>query len=70
MKKIVLKDKHCYYIIFKFKNCKYLEIGTNKNSNFDTIPLKTSDKYGVDPVRGGNFRMTSDEFLKKFKFKI
>lgn len=51
--------------IFKFKNCKYLEIGTNKNSTFDTIPLKMSDKYGVDPVRGGNFRMTSDEFFEK-----
>ena len=52
--------------ISKFENCKYLEIGTNENKVFNTIPLKMKDKYGVDPAKGGNFRMTSDEFFEKY----
>ena len=47
----------------KFDNPKYLEIGVASNDLFDSIPLKLSNKYGVDPVRGGNFRMTSDRFF-------
>jgi hypothetical protein len=47
-----------------FNKCKYLEIGTLKNDLFDSIPLPLSDKYGVDPYSGGNFRMTSDDFFK------
>jgi hypothetical protein len=47
----------------KFNNPKYLEIGVASNDLFDSIPLKLSNKYGVDPVRGGNFRMTSDRFF-------
>ena len=27
------------------------------------MSLKLSNKYGVDPVSGGNFKMTSDEFF-------
>ena len=53
--------------ISKFKNCKYLEIGVDNNDVFNSIPLKISNKFGVDPVKGGNFRMTSDEFFKKNK---
>ena len=51
--------------ISKFKNCRYLEIGVDNNDVFNSIPLKISNKFGVDPVKGGNFRMTSDEFFKK-----
>jgi SAM-dependent methyltransferase len=46
--------------IFKFK--KYLEIGCDTDSVFNH--LNCDFKIGVDPVRGGNFRMTSDEFFK------
>jgi len=51
--------------ISKFKDCKYLEIGIDKNQVFNSVPLKIENKFGVDPVRGGNFRMTSDEFFEK-----
>ncbi|MDC1148758.1 class I SAM-dependent methyltransferase [Pelagibacteraceae bacterium] len=50
--------------ISKFQNCKYLEIGVNDNSVFNTIPLPIENKFGVDPEKGGNLKMTSDEFFK------
>jgi len=59
--------------IANFKDCKYLEIGVNNNSVFNSIPLKLEKKFGVDPVSGGNFRMTSDEFFlknKNLKFNV
>ena len=51
--------------ISKFKNCKYLEIGVDDNDVFNSIPLSMDDKYGVDPKKGGNFKMTSDDFFEK-----
>lgn len=39
----------------------YLEIGCNKDEIFSQI--HTKNKIGVDPFRGGNHRMTSDEFF-------
>ena len=49
---------------------KYLEIGCDKDENFSKIKAET--KVGVDPVRGGTIRSTSDEFFKinKEKFDI
>ena len=45
-------------------NCKsYLEIGCDKNQVWNHITVDT--KFGVDPYRGGNMRMTSDEFFKQ-----
>jgi hypothetical protein len=52
--------------ISQYKNCKYLEIGVAYNDVFNSIPLKMENKFGVDPQRGGNFRMTSDEFFKTY----
>ena len=52
---------------FNPKSCKYLEIGVFQNAVFDTIYLSEKNKFGVDPVSGGNYRMTSDEFFKKNK---
>jgi hypothetical protein len=52
--------------ISNFYKCKYLEIGVSRNDVFNTIPLRISHKYGVDPVSGGNFRMTSDKFFSSF----
>jgi len=53
--------------ISKYHDCKYLEIGVSTNKVFNSIPLKMSNKFGVDPNQGGNFRMTSDEFFIKYK---
>ena len=51
--------------ISKYKDCQYLEIGVFKNDVFNSIPLTNDKKFGVDPIKGGNYRMTSDEFFKK-----
>ena len=40
----------------------YLEIGCFSNELFNQVSCKT--KIGIDPVSGGNLRMTSDEFFK------
>ena len=40
---------------------RYLEIGCDKNQVFDQIRVQS--KTGVDPVRGGTVRATSDEFF-------
>jgi len=59
--------------ISKYKDCNYLEIGVDNNQVFNSIPLKNDKKIGVDPIRGGNYRMTSDEFFKKYhhlKFNV
>ena len=55
---------------FKYNSCKYLEIGTFHNETFNTIPLPIKNKFGVDPVSGGNIRLTSDIFFKKNKKKF
>ena len=52
--------------IGKFENCKYLEIGVCDNNVFNSIPLKMIDKFGVDPVKGGNYKMTSNSFFKEY----
>ena len=49
--------------MIKKKNYKkYLEIGCHNNEVFDEIEI---DKIGIDPISGGNFRGTSDEFFEK-----
>ena len=53
--------------VSKFKDCKYLEIGVADNNVFNSIPLKVENKFGVDPYKGGNYRMTSSEFFQKHK---
>jgi len=53
--------------ISKYTNCNYLEIGVENNDVFNSIPLKLKNKYGVDPVSGGNYRLTSDDFFEKYK---
>ena len=49
-----------------FKN--YLEIGCDDNINFNAI--KIENKIGVDPVSGGNYKDTSDNFFKKNSLKF
>jgi len=53
--------------ISKYTNCNYLEIGVADNDVFNSIPLKLKNKHGVDPVCGGNYRLTSDAFFEKYK---
>ena len=43
-----------------YKN--YLEIGCDNDENFAKISIE--NKTGVDPLKGGTLRMTSDEFFK------
>ena len=48
------------------KNCSsYLEIGCDDDLLFSKVKVK--EKIGVDPVSGGNFRGTSDEFFDQNK---
>ena len=49
-------------IIDKKKYENYLEIGCDKDSNFSKI--KAKNKIGVDPLSGGNLKMTSNDFFK------
>lgn len=42
-------------------DCRYLEIGCDLDVVFHSVPL--ANKVGVDPVSGGNRRMTSDQFF-------
>ena len=50
------------FVIKKNKYKKYLEIGCNQDEVFKKIDI---DKIGVDPLNGGNFRGTSDDFFIK-----
>ena len=45
----------------KYKN--YLEVGCDKDENFSKINVEK--KIGIDPLKGGTLRMTSDDFFKK-----
>ena len=49
----------------KFSGCRYLEIGCDNNICFKSIPV--INKIGVDPNRGGNIKVTSDNFFKNNK---
>ena len=49
----------------QFDECRYLEIGCDNNICFKSIPV--INKIGVDPIRGGNVRDTSDNFFKDNK---
>jgi len=46
-------------------NGRYLEIGCADNVLFDAV--LAADKTGVDPVRGGTHRMTSDDFFAAYE---
>jgi hypothetical protein len=55
------------HLISKFGFKTYLEIGCAKNHNYSQIICE--DKLGVDPVMGGTYRGTSDDFFKDPNFK-
>jgi len=52
-------------IINKLNYKDYLEVGCDRNENFSKVEI--INKVGVDPLRGGTLRMTSDEFFKNNK---
>ena len=55
--------------IIKKKGYKsYLEIGCDNDENFSQINIE--NKIGVDPLKGGTLRMTSDDFFKKNQIKF
>ena len=55
-------------IIVKRNYTSYLEIGCFKDETFNQINIKK--KIGVDPISGGNLRMTSDKFFIENKEKF
>tara|TARA_B100001063_G_scaffold240579_1_gene265798 strand:+ start:1088 stop:1765 length:678 start_codon:yes stop_codon:yes gene_type:complete len=56
------------YLIKKNNYSEYLEIGCDDDQLFSKVKIK--NKYGVDPVSGGNIRKTSDEFFLENKQKF
>ena len=55
--KKIIKDNN-------YKN--YLEIGCDNDENFSQVSIEK--KIGVDPLKGGTLRMTSNEFFSDNKF--
>jgi len=53
------------YLDNKYKFSSYLEIGCNDNELFSRIKIK--NKIGIDPVIGGNMKITSDDFFNQNK---
>ena len=50
--------------IINHRNYKsYLEVGCDNDENFSKIQI--ANKIGIDPLKGGTLRMTSDEFFTK-----
>ena len=52
----------------KYKFSNYLEIGCNDDKLFSKIKIK--NKIGIDPVIGGNMKITSDDFFMQNKLKF
>ena len=50
-------------IIIDFQLKSYLEIGCDQDEVFSKVVIE--NKVGVDPVSGGNIRLTSDEYFSK-----
>ena len=52
----------------KYNFSNYLEIGWNDDELFSRIKIK--NKIGIDPVIGGNMKITSDDFFMQNKLKF
>ena len=53
------------YLDNKYKFSNYLEVGCNDDELFSKIKIK--NKIGIDPVIGGNMKVTSDDFFLQNK---
>lgn len=63
-------SKHSFILrslLNKKNNCNYLEIDVSNDDVFNTFPLNIESKIGVDHIKGGANRMTSDNFFKNNK---
>ena len=60
------RDEVINYLLNKMfqKNGKYLEIGCDLNQTFSKID--NNNKTGIDPVRGGNLKLSSKEFFENY----
>ena len=56
------------YLNKKNNYTSYLEIGCDKDQLFSKINIE--NKYGVDPLSGGNIRKTSDDFFLENKINF
>ena len=56
------------YLNNKYNFSSYLEIGCNDDELFSRIKIK--NKIGIDPVIGGNMKITSDDFFLKNNLKF
>ena len=56
------------YLIKKNNYKEYLEIGCDQNQLFSLVEIE--NKIGIDPEKGGNLKITSDEFFKDNKKKF
>lgn len=68
--RIRLVNLFLHKAIISNPDCKYLEIGCANNKVFNSVIIKNENKFGVDPEKGGNLRMTSNEFFKNNKEKF
>ena len=56
------------YLNNKYSFSSYLEIGCNDDELFSRIKIK--NKIGIDPVIGGNMKITSDDFFLQNNLKF
>ena len=56
------------YLNNKYNFSSYLEIGCNDDELFSRIKIK--NKIGIDPVIGGNMKITSDDFFLQNNLKF
>ena len=49
-------------LVGRYQDPSYLEIGCASDTLYNSVPC--AQKIGVDPMSGGNVRMTSDDFFK------
>ena len=54
----------------KLEFVNYLEIGCFNDENFNKIHTDKINKIGVDPISGGNIRLSSDNFFQNNKTKF
>ncbi len=64
LNRIALVNFFLHKSLLRKPDTKYLEIGCANNKLWSSVIVKPENKIGVDPEKGGNLRLTSDEFFK------
>ena len=70
LNRIALINAAVSKILIQKKKCNYLEIGCDDDYVFKSVMLPDSSKVGIDPIKGGNLRIKSDNFFKKNRKKF